>query len=427
MQKNRPLAERMRPKSTQEFYGQEHLLEDGKFLSTLIKTKTMPSIILWGPPGTGKTTLARILAEEIGGEFVTLSAVSAGVKDIRNAIANAEELRRMMESTTVLFIDEIHRFNKAQQDALLPHVERGDVILVGATTETPTFEINRALLSRCRVVQLHALSDIAIETIIDRALRAPEGLNDICEIEPLAKAKLLELAEGDARFTLNALETAARSRSIRDEKLILLADVLNAIQRNVSYDKSGESHYNLASALIKSLRGSDPDAALYYAIRMLEGGEDPKFLFRRLIIFASEDIGNADPNALTVAINGSTAFRMIGLPEGTLALTQVVTYLACSPKSNAVLKAYAMARKDVSVFPNAKIPKKILNAPTKLHNQIGNGRGYKYPHNFDGNYVAENYLPSELEGRHYYEPSNQGLEKVFRKTLEERRKNGKDS
>ena len=413
----------MRPENIQEVFGQEHLLEKGKFLSTVIETKTMPSLILWGPPGTGKTTLAKILSDEIDAKFVTLSAVSAGVKDIRAAISEAQEARSLMEKTTVLFIDEIHRFNKSQQDALLPHVEKGDITLIGATTETPSFEVNRALLSRCRVVQLNPLSNLAIERIIDRALVSNEGLAQKYELSPEGRKTLLELAEGDARFTLNALESAARSRSIRDEKIIFEADVLDAVQRNVSYDKSGESHYNLASALIKSLRGSDPDAALYYAIRMLEGGEDPKFIFRRLIIFASEDIGNADPNALTVALNASAAFRMIGLPEGTLPLTQVVTYLACAPKSNSVLKAYAMARKDVGIFPNAKIPKKILNAPTKLHSEIGNGRGYKYPHNFDGNYVYEDYLPTELEGRQYYEPSDQGFEQTFKKVLDRRRKN----
>ncbi len=416
---NPPLAERMRPRSIEAFCGQEHLLEEGKFLYNVIASKNMQSIILWGPPGTGKTTLAKILCEEIGAEFLTLSAVSSGVKDIRSAIASSLQMQRMLGTKTVLFIDEIHRFSKSQQDTLLPHVEKGDVILVGATTETPSFEINRALLSRCRVVQLKPLSDDAVGDIIDRALVDENGLEEKFILEADAKQGLIDLAEGDARITLNALDAA--SQALVSDNTIREKDILNALQKTVHYDKSGESHYNLASALIKSMRGSDPNAALYYAIRMLEGGEDPRFLFRRLVIFASEDIGNADPNALTVAVNGSTAFRMIGLPEGTLTLTQVVTYLACAPKSNAVLKAYAMARKDVLAFPNAAIPLKILNAPTKLHRQMGNGRGYKYPHQFESNYVAEEYLPEDLQGHRYYEPGDLGLEKTFKENLKKQR------
>lgn len=402
----------MRPRSLDEFVGQDHLLADGKFLANALKSGRLPSIILWGPPGSGKTTLASVLAEEIDGRFVPLSAVSSGVRDIRK---QAEIAKRpsLFDGATVLFVDEIHRFNKAQQDALLPHVEQGVLTLVGATTETPSFEVNSALLSRCRVLTLEALPDDALGLIVDRALSDPErGLGRAeLGLEPSARATIVEAAEGDARAALNALEIAADRARAEGREVIARADVEEAVQRRVvRYDKAGEEHYKTVSAFIKSMRGSDPDAALHYMVRMLEGGEDPLFVLRRMVIFASEDIGNADPRALQVAVSAMDAFRFMGMPEGVLPMTQAVTYLATAPKSNAVISAYGKARKDVVQHGSLPIPTQIVNAPTQLHKSLGHGRGYKYPHNFDGNFVVEEYLPERLRGRRYYEPTRNGYE-----------------
>ncbi len=408
---SRPLAVRMRPHTLDEFVGQHHLLSDGKILATSLAQNRLPSLILWGPPGCGKTTLARILADEVNAQFHPLSAVSSGVRDIRDAVSQADDLRQMLQQSTVLFVDEIHRFNKAQQDALLPHVEDGTVILVGATTENPSFEVNSALLSRCKTLVLEALGDAELRTVVDRAMSDSErGLGSRnLQLDDEARGAILHTAEGDARTALNTLELAATAAEQRGETpaTITVDDVEEAVQRRViRYDKAGEEHYNTVSAFIKSLRGSDPDAATYYMVRMLEGGEDPLFVLRRMVIFASEDIGNADPRALRVALDAAESFRFIGMPEGVLPMTQAAVYLACAPKSNTALTTYAAARKDVLEHGNLPLPKQLLNAPTKLHKELGHGRGYKYPHNFSGHYVAdEQYLPDKLQGRRYYDPA----------------------
>ncbi|MGM0555094.1 MAG: replication-associated recombination protein A [Myxococcota bacterium] len=403
----------MRPRTLDEFVGQDHLLGDDKFLTNVIRSGTLPSLILWGPPGSGKTTLARILADQVDAEFVTLSAVLSGVKDIRREVARAKDAGPLFQKETVLFIDEIHRFNKAQQDALLPHVERGTITLIGATTENPSFEVNSALLSRSRTLVLEALEDEAIRTILHGALEdAERGLGEAdVDLSSDAELALVETCNGDARVALNTLETAARAVLSQGRETVEQADIEEALQRKtVLYDKAGEEHYKSVSAFIKSMRGSDPDAALYYMNRMLEGGEDPRFIFRRIMIFASEDIGNADPRALQVAVSAMQAYEMMGMPEGVLPMTQAVTYLATAPKSNAVITAYGKARKDALEHGNLPIPKHIVNAPTKLHKELGHGRGYKYPHNFEGNYVREQYFPEELADRRYYEPTRNGFE-----------------
>lgn len=400
----------MRPTGRDDFVGQRHLLGEGKILDTALKRGRLPSLILWGPPGCGKTTLARILAKEVGALFHPLSAVSGGVKDIREAVKKAEEFQGLLQQTTILFVDEIHRFNKAQQDALLPHVERGTVTLIGATTENPSFEVNSALLSRARTLVLESLGSKEVREVIFRALGDDQkglGREEIC-IEEEAVLTLIKAAEGDARHCLNLLEISAERALERKEEVskITTTDVEEAAQRPViRYDKSGEIHYDTVSAFIKSMRGSDPDAAVYYMIRMLEGGEDPLFVLRRMVIFASEDIGNADPLALRVALDARDSFRFVGMPEGVLPMTQAVIYLACAPKSNSALTTYAAARRDVLHEGNLPLPKHLLNAPTKLQKNLGHGRGYKYPHNFSGHYVAEDYLPGKLQGRRYYEPS----------------------
>ncbi len=403
-----------------DFVGQSHLLDEGKFLRNALKRGRLPSIILWGPPGSGKTTLARLLADEIRGELVTLSAVTAGVKDIREQAQRAKR-GRLLPGPLILFVDEIHRFNKAQQDALLPHVEDGTLTLIGATTETPSFEVNSALLSRCRVLTLEALSDDSIGVIVDRALAdGDRGLGKLeLGLQREARETIVDAAEGDARTALNALEVAADRVTAAGREIIERGDVEEAVQRKVvRYDKAGEEHYKTVSAFIKSMRGSDPDAALHYMIRMLEGGEDPLFILRRMVIFASEDIGNADPLALQVAMTATEAFRFMGMPEGVLPMTQAATYLATAPKSNAVFAAYGKARKDVLEHGSLPIPDHLVNAPTKLHRAMGAGRGYKYPHNFEGNFVVADYLPERLLGRRYYTPSDNGFEEEIARRLE---------
>ncbi|HEY7957433.1 MAG TPA: replication-associated recombination protein A [Polyangia bacterium] len=417
-----PLAERMRPRDLDEFVGQAHLVGAGRILGRRAgesgdDRRPLPSLILWGPPGTGKTTLARILAGRSGARFVGLSAVQAGVKDLREAVAQAEARLGELRQRTVLFLDEIHRFNKAQQDALLPHVEAGTVTLIGATTENPSFEVNAALLSRCKVVRLEALTDGDLRTLVDRAIAdESRGLGRLAlTIAPEVRDLIAREASGDARRALFTLEVAAE---LAAGGVITSAIVEEALQKKtLLYDKGGDEHYNVISAFIKSMRGSDPDAAVYWMTRMLEAGEDPIFVVRRMVIFASEDIGNADPRALSVAISALEAVRLVGLPEGTLPMTQAAVYLACAPKSNAVLTTYAAARKAVTEEGALPVPLQIRNAPTGLMKQMGYGAGYKYPHDFEGHYVAADYLPEALRQRHFYHPSQSGFERELAERL----------
>ena len=414
-----PLAARMRPRTLDEFVGQEHLTGPGRFLRRAIEADQVPSLILWGPPGTGKTTLAQVIARSTGSAFVTLSAVMSGVKDIREAIASAQEHWKERRQKTILFVDEIHRFNKAQQDALLPHVERGTITLIGATTENPSFEVISALLSRCRVVTLRPLEEEELVVLLRRALADPRGLGGKATATDDALAFLAQGAAGDARKALTALEVAAQHGAGTIDRRA----AEEALQRKtLLYDKGGEEHYNVVSAFIKSMRGSDPDAALYWMTRMLEAGEDPLFILRRMVIFASEDVGNADPQGLVVSVSALQAFQLVGLPEGTLAMTQAVTYLAMAPKSNAVLTSYANARAAVTEKGPLPVPLHLRNAPTPLMKSMGYGGGYKYPHNFEGNYVPETYLPDAIRGERLYQPSQNGFEKELSSRLEEIRR-----
>jgi putative ATPase len=416
--RGQPLAERMRPRTLAEFVGQEHILGAGKLLRRALDAKELPSLILWGPPGTGKTTLGRLLAGEARARFVPLSAVMAGVKDLREAVAEAAQHRDQRNERTVLFVDEIHRFNKGQQDALLPHVERGTIVLVGATTENPSFEVNAALLSRARVVVLRSLTEADLRLVIDRALADGErglGQQALAVAEPVRDLIARE-ARGDARRALATLEAAA-AIAVADpsgEKTVTAAVVEEALQkRTLLYDKAGDEHYGVVSAFIKSLRGTDPDAAVYWMTRMLEAGEDPMFVLRRMVIFAAEDVGNADPNALAVAVSAMNAFRFVGLPEGVLPMTQAVLYLATAPKTNTALTAYAAAKADVDAHGALPVPAHLRNATTPLQKSLGWSAGYQYPHDFEGHYVREEYLPEALRGRRYYEPSDSGAEKAI--------------
>jgi putative ATPase len=402
-----PLAERMRPRSLSEFVGQEHVTGEGRFLRRAIESDQVPSLILWGPPGTGKTTLAQIVARSTGAAFESVSAVLSGVKDLRETVARAQDRWKLHRKRTFLFVDEIHRFNKAQQDALLPHVEKGTVTLIGATTENPSFEVNAALLSRCRVVTLRGLEEDELVPLLRRAVADERGLGGRVEVDEEALLFLASTAGGDARKALTALEVAAAHGGLRVDR----RSAEEALQQKMLlYDKGGEEHYNVISAFIKSMRGSDVDAALYWMVRMLEAGEDPVFILRRMVIFASEDIGNADPRALSVAVNALHAFQLMGLPEGTLPMTQAVTYLALAPKANTVITAYMAAREAVKEEGALPVPLHLRNAPTKLMKSLGYGGGYKYPHNFEGHYVPEDYLPEALRTRRFYTPSRNGEE-----------------
>ncbi len=421
-QRHAPLADRMRPRTLDEFVGQEHILAPGKLLRKAIESDQIPSILLWGPPGCGKTALASVIASRTGGEFVHFSAVLGGVKEIREIVSKAAVRRDQYSKKTILFIDEIHRMNKAQQDALLPHVERGTVTLIGATTENPSFEVNSALLSRTRLFVLEPLNEQELGRIIERALRNPtRGLGRWnLEFEPEAFDLLCEASGGDARQALNILEAAALFliHDGRTSGKITAQTIEQAVQKKtLRYDRSGEEHYNIISAFIKSLRGSDPHAAVYWMSRMLEAGEDPRFILRRMIIFASEDVGNADPNALQVACAAFQAHEFVGLPESALNLSQAATYLATAPKSNSALTAYTRARKDVKELGSLQVPLKLRNAPTGIMKSLNYGRDYRYPHDFNGNYVPEHYLPEKLKGRQYYTPSSNGYELEIQKRL----------
>jgi len=417
-----PLAERMRPTSLEELLGQEHLTGPGRLLRRAVDGGALPSLILWGPPGTGKTTLARLLAGATKAAFVQMSAVSAGVKDIREAVAQAEERARLHGQRTVLFLDEIHRFNKAQQDALLPHVERGTLTLLGATTENPSFEVNSALLSRTRVVTLRPLEEDELLDLLQRALTAPQGLGGKVEADQDALRFIARTAGGDARRALTALEGAASGGG-----RVTVAVAEDALQRKVLlYDRAGDEHYSVISAFIKSMRGSDPDAALYWMTRMLEAGEEPRFVLRRMVIFASEDVGNADPQALVVAVAALQAYELMGLPEGTLPMTQAVTYLSLAPKSNAVIRAYGKAKETVQETGTLPVPPHLRPAPTPLMKRMGFGSAYQYPHDFEGNWVRQQYLPDALAGRRFYEPGESGAEKALKQRLDELRAREKE-
>ncbi|HCX89272.1 MAG TPA: AAA family ATPase, partial [Deltaproteobacteria bacterium] len=418
-----PLADRMRPNTLDEFIGQDHILKKGKVLRRAIEADEVQSSIFWGPPGTGKTTLAHILAAKTGAHFISFSAVLAGVKDIRGVIEQARNQRRFNNKQTILFVDEIHRFNKAQQDAFLPHVEDGTIILIGATTENPSFEVISPLLSRTKVFVLNPLKEEELEIILRRALSDKDrGMGNYrANIDPIELKYIAGMADGDARRALNTLELAVMTTTPdkEDTRHITREIVEEVIQRKfLIYDKEGEEHYNLISALHKSMRGSDPDAALYWLGRMLEAGEDPLYIARRLIRFASEDVGNADPHALQVAVSAMQAYQFVGSPEGDLALAQSATYLACAPKSNALYTAYSKVKKDIQETQALPVPLHIRNAPTSLMKKLGYGKGYKYPHNFPDSYIEEDYLPENLKGRIYYKPTDNGFEAEIKKRLE---------
>ena len=414
-----PLPERMRPRTVDEIVGQPHILGPNTLLREAIETDQVPSLIFWGPPGSGKTTLARVIAAATRAELVALSAVDSGIKDIREAVAQAERRLGENHQRTLLFIDEIHRFNKAQQDALLPHVERGTITLIGATTENPSFEVNSALLSRCRVFALRPLEEADLKTVLERALTDKErGLAGAFVAREDFLDHVVRHSSGDARRALSALEVAAARARAERRDVLEARDAEEALQqKTLLYDKAGDAHYDTISAFIKSLRGSDPDAAVYYLVRMLESGEEPRFLLRRMVIFASEDIGNAEPRALAVAVDALRAFELVGLPEGVLPMTQAAAFLATCPKSNAVIKAYGAARSAVLEKGPLPVPLKLRNAPTPLMKSMGYSGGYKYPHNFEGNYVPEEYLPDELRGQRFYEPSASGEEAEIRERL----------
>ncbi len=419
--KKSPLADRMRPQNLAEFVGQEHLVGPDKILRGFMERKELVSMIFWGPPGVGKTTLALIVAKTIGAHFVSFSAVLSGVKDIRAVIEEAKQQLKYYGKSTILFVDEIHRFNKAQQDAFLHHVEDGTITLIGATTENPSFEINAPLLSRCKVLVLEQLSADHIKTIITNTLSNKErGLGNLkIAIDDDAFNFIVELSHGEARVALNTLESALMlmKPDKGKQRKVTLKIAQEAMQRKaLLYDKGGDEHYNVISAFIKSMRGSDPDAAVYWLARMLEAGEDPLFIARRMVIFASEDIGNADPSAVQVAVAVKDAFHFVGMPEGWIPLSQGVTYLASAPKSNASYKAYLSALEDVKEKGALGVPLHIRNAPTPLMKDLGYGKGYKYPHNHGG-HIEQSYLPEKLQGKEYYKPTENGFDKEIKERL----------
>lgn len=425
---SRPLAERMRPGTLDAFVGHPDIVGPGTLLAEAIRNERIFSMILWGPPGSGKTTLARIIAQTSGSHFVHFSAVLSGVKEIRSVIEEAREQVRLHDKRTVLFVDEIHRFNKSQQDAFLHHVESGLLTLIGATTENPSFEVIAPLLSRCRVMTLKPLTEKDLLAIVNQALTdAENGLGrHRLEIDPEAAGHLIRLSGGDARAALNNLEMAAFLTLARkgppsdhSPRPIEMSDVEQAVQQKaLQYDKAGEEHYNLISAFHKSLRGSDPDAALYWLARMLIAGEDPLYVARRMVRFASEDIGNADPHALQLTMAAMDAFRFVGPPEGELALAQAAVYLATAAKSNTIYKAYGRVREVIANTGTLPAPLHIRNAPTQLMKSLGYGRDYKYAHDYDDAFVPQHYLPDQLQGNYYYFPKERGYEKLIKQRLD---------
>ncbi|WP_243371935.1 replication-associated recombination protein A [Geotalea sp. SG265] len=413
-----PLAERMRPRTIAEYVGQEQLLGEGKLLRRLIESDQLTSLIFWGPPGSGKTTLARIIAGATSSHFIFFSAILSGIKEIREIVKEAEEVRKFRGKRTILFVDEIHRFNKSQQDAFLPYVERGVFTIIGATTENPSFEVIAPLLSRCKVLVLNTLGDDDLKKIIVNALTDRErGLGNLeLTLNDEALDYIAEQAGGDGRIALNTLETAAR---LAEKGMITIEAAREAVQKKpLLYDKGGEEHYNVISAFIKSMRGSDPDAAVYWLARLIEAGEDPLFILRRMVILASEDIGNADPRALQVAVAALQGFQMVGMPEGRIILSQAVTYLATAPKSNASYLAIDEALAEVRKSGAQPVPMHIRNAPTKLMKDLGYHAGYRYAHDHPEGYVEQEYLPERLKGRTYYRPAGYGYEKAIKERME---------
>jgi len=417
-----PLAARMRPRTLEEFVGQTHLVGPGRIVRRLIERNAPASLILYGPPGTGKTSLAAILAQELGAHFVSLNAVTSGVADVRRVIQEADDRLRFAGQRTILFIDEIHRFNRVQQDQLLPAVEQGTVVLIGATTHNPFFDVTPTLLSRTRVLRLEPLRSDEIRTLVERALRDPErGLGqERVELTEEAMRHLVEAANGDARVALNALEVAVQTTPLGPDgvRRVGLGEVEEALQRRViRYDKSGDEHYDVVSAFIKSLRGSDPDAAVYWLVRMLEAGEDPRFVARRMVIHAAEDVGLADPTALLVATAASWAVESVGMPEAQIPLAEAAIYIACAPKSNAVVRALDRARSDLERVPTQPVPAHLRDASYGGARVLGHGEGYLYPHDFPGGFVEQDYLPENLRGRIYYEPTDHGMEAEIQRRL----------
>ena len=416
-----PLASRMRPRNLEEFVGQKHLIGEGKLLKKMIETDNILSMIFWGPPGVGKTTLASIIARETKSEFITFSAVTSGIKEIKQVMEDAQKNKKLGVKT-ILFVDEIHRFNKAQQDAFLPYVERGSIILIGATTENPSFEINNALLSRCRVFVLKELSEEDIYELLSRAIKDSRGYgNEVVDIKKDDLKSLARMANGDARSALTTLDIIITNGEVDKKGTIhitkeIIEDTLT--KKSLLYDKNGEEHYNIISALHKSMRNSDPDAAVYWLARMLEAGEDPLYIARRVTRFASEDIGLADTNALNVAINAYHACHFIGMPECSVHLTEAVIYMSIAPKSNACEVAYILASQDAKNMLSEPVPMQIRNAPTKLMKELNYGKGYQYAHDYEEKLTTMDCLPPSLLNKSYYQPTTQGNEERFKKRLE---------
>ena len=424
---NQPLAARMRPKTLDDFVGQEHILGSGSLLRIAIENDQLTSLIFWGPPGCGKSTLASIIAQKTKSNFENFSAVTSGVPDLRKVIQRAKEIQKLNSRKTILFVDEIHRFNKAQQDALLPYVEDGTVILIGATTENPYFEVNTPLISRSRIFRFEALKDEHIKELLKRALDDKDnGLgNENIEVNDDALNHMVNVSEGDARSALSALELAVKATvpsSVDSKKILTIEIVEQAVQKRVlKYDKNGNNHYDTISAFIKSMRGSDPDAAIYWLARMLSAGEDPKFIARRLVIQASEDIGNADPMALVVANAAAQAVQFVGMPEAQIPLAQATVYLACAPKSNSSYLAIKRAMKDVSERKAVAVPTHLRDSGYPGAKKLGHGDGYLYPHDYPGHYVEQEYLPKNAQSEPYYVPTENGHEAKFKQRLEKLR------
>jgi len=418
----RPLADKMRPHRLEELAGQEHITKEGSLFRSALEKDALFSMILWGPPGCGKTTLANIIASMTGAVFIRISAVLSGVKDIRAVIEDARERRDRFNKKTILFVDEVHRFNKAQQDAFLPHVESGLITLIGATTENPSFEVIPALMSRCRLVSMQPVNDEAMKSVLQRALTDTDnGLGAMnLSLSGEAMEHIIRLADGDVRTALNSLEAAALLRSTVDDGREITLEMVEAAldKKAMLYDKSGEEHYNLISALHKSLRGSDPDAAVYWVERMLGAGEDPFYILRRMVRFASEDIGNADPAALGLTLDAMEAYRFLGSPEGDLAIIQAAVYLATAPKSNSLYTASNTVKAVIRETGYLPVPRHIRNAPTRLMKEIGYGRDYKYAHNYKDAFVPQDYLPDKLMENVYYHPTDRGYEKTIKSRLD---------